>query len=251
MSPSLSLLSVGALALLGASVRGSRNSNDKALVDKVEKLLSKGNFIDALWESLNASKDGLYAPGINISFIELVRHMILCNSVFDRSTIAYVDFVDQILNKSSFRNSKIISSKIQGEAKECYFDNSEIKKTTFSAELDGSSFVDCKISDCNFSHCTMDGVNLSKSKIERSVLMYCKLENVNFDQVEIKSCIMIECDFAGVDFKGINLSECRISGAKNLNTGINRTFSGVPIGYHEIKPYFLPVGLGRSILKPD
>lgn len=251
MSTSLSLLSVGALALLGASARGNKNKEDKDLADKIQKLLSKGNFLDALWESWNASKGGLYAPGVNISFIEVRREMLLCNSILDNSSISFVDFVNQVFNGSSFRNSKIKSSSIEADAERCVFDNSEINKTTFSAQLDGSSFVDCKINDCYFTNCSMINVNMSKSIIEKTNFGYCNFKDVNFDQVEIKSCIMIGCDFEDVDFKGIDLSKCRISDANNFYTGINRTFSGIPIGYHEVRPYFLPAGSGRSILKPN
>ncbi|WP_036771027.1 pentapeptide repeat-containing protein [Photorhabdus australis] len=178
--------------------------------------LSQANLVNV--DLSGASLASCNFTGAIMTLVNL-QNTTLQTSNFSQATLVGTDFTEANINHVNFSGANLTNARLSLTTGYSQLNLSD--STLLATVLTGMDLVDATITaKTNFTQAQMDGVNLSKQKLDQVVFLMASMKKVNLDFTSLNGAVLVGANLAGatvlgnVSLVGANLSNASL---ENVN----------------------------------
>lgn len=178
--------------------------------------LSQANLVNV--DLSGASLASCNFTGAIMTLVNL-QNTTLQTSNFSQATLVGTDFTEANINHVNFSGANLTNARLSLTTGYSQLNLSD--STLLATVLTGMDLVDATITaKTNFTQAQMDGVNLSKQKLDQVVFLMASMKKVNLDSTSLNGAVLVGANLAGatvlgnVSLVGANLSNASL---ENVN----------------------------------
>ncbi|WP_434524140.1 pentapeptide repeat-containing protein [Photorhabdus asymbiotica] len=179
--------------------------------------LSQANLVNV--DLSGASLASCNFTGAIMTLVNL-QNTTLQTSNFSQATLVGTDFTGANINHVNFSGANLTNARLSLTTGYSQLNLSD--STLLATVLTGMDLVDATITaKTNFTQAQMDGVNLSKQKLDQVVFLMASMKKVNLDYTSLNGAVLVGANLAGATVLGnVSLVGANLSNASLANVDL-------------------------------